>query len=205
MFNKKFSLVLITLVFMLSLSAVAAVDANSTDDIIAGEVDEEPPSGNVTNISDSEVVLTANPNDNYVLSSVDNGKYYSGGSYDFILSNNDNPVENVSVSISLNGVVFTQNTDDAGKVSVPLDLKAGTYKISASYDNVSANDTVKVLSVVTGKDITKTYKSTTKYTATFLDGNGAPLKNTKVKFKINGKTYTQTSDTQHVSGYYPWQ
>ena len=87
-----------------------------------------------------------------------------------------------TVSISLNGVVFTQNTDDAGKVSVPLDLKAGTYKISASYDNVSANDTVKVLSVVTGKDITKTYKSTTKYKATFLDGNGAPLKNTKVKF-----------------------
>lgn len=199
MFNKKFSLVLITLVFMLSLSAVAAVDANSTDDIIAGEVDEEPPSGNVTNISDSEVVLTANPNDNYVLSSVDNGKYYSGGSYDFILSNNDNPVENVSVSISLNGVVFTQNTDDAGKVSVPLDLKAGTYKISASYDNVSANDTVKVLSVVTGKDITKTYKSTTKYTATFLDGNGAPLKNTKVKFKINGKTYTQKTNSKGVA------
>ncbi|MEE3490736.1 MAG: hypothetical protein VZR10_07705, partial [Methanobrevibacter sp.] len=144
MFNKKFSLVLITLVFMLSLSAVAAVDANSTDDIIAGEVDEEPPSGNVNNISDSGDDLTANSNDNYVLSNVDNGKYYSGGSYDFILSNNNNPVENVSVSISLNGIVYTQNTDDAGKVSVPLDLSAGTYKISASFNNISTNNTVKV-------------------------------------------------------------
>lgn len=199
MFNKKFSLVLITLVFMLSLSAVAAVDTNSTDDLIAGEVDEEPPSGNVINISDNEDVLTANSNDNYVLSSVDNGKYYSGGSYDFILSNNDNPVENVSVSISLNGVVFTQNTDDAGKVSVPLDLSAGTYKISASFNNVSSNSTVKVLSVVTGKDVTKTYKSTTKYTATFLDGNGDPLKNTKVKFKLNGKTYTQKTNSKGVA------
>ena len=127
MFNKKFSLVLITLVFMLSISAVAAVDANSTDDIIAGEVDEEPPSGNVNNISASEDDLTANSNDNYVLSNVDNGKYYSGGSYDVILSNNNNPVKNVSVTINLNGIVYTQNTDEVGKVSVPLDLSAGNY------------------------------------------------------------------------------
>ena len=199
MFNKKFSLVLITLVFMLSLSAVAAVDANSTDDIIAGEVDEEPPSGSVNNISDSGDDLTANSNDNYVLSNVGNGKYYSGASYDFILSNNNNPVENVSVSISLNGIVYTQNTDDAGKVSVPLDLSAGTYKISASFNNISTNNTVKVLPVVTGKDVTKTYKSTTKYTATFKDGNGNPLKNTKVKFKLNGKTYTQKTNSKGVA------
>lgn len=199
MFNKKFSLVLITLVFMLSLSAVAAVDANSTDDIIAGEVDEEPPSGNVNNISDSGDDLTANSNDNYVLSNIDNGKYYSGGSYDFILSNNNNPVENVSVSISLNGIVYTQNTDDAGKVSVPLDLNAGTYKFSASYENVSSNGTVKVLSVVSGKDITKTYKSTTKYSATFLNSDGTPLKNTNVKFILNGKTYTKKTNTKGVA------
>ena len=199
MFNKKIKLFLITLVFMLSISAVAAVDANATDDVIAGDIDEEPPSGNGNLLSVSEDAVTADSNKSYVISSENTGSYYSGSQYSVILSQNDDPVENVSVNINVNGVSYSLNTDSDGKVSVPLDLKAGTYVISASAGDTVNDTKVNVLPVVTGNDITKTYSNSKKYTATFLNSDGSPLKNTNVKFKLNGKTYTQKTNSKGVA------
>lgn len=199
MFNKKIKLFLITLVFMLSISAVAAVDSNATDDIIAGDIDEEPPSGNVDLLSASEDTVTANSKPNYVLSSEDTGSYYSGSKYSVILSQDDNPVENVSVNMKVNGVSYNLNTDSDGKVSVPLNLNAGTYTISTTVGDTVNNTEVKILPVVTGKNITKTYSNSKKYTATFLNSDGSPLKNKNVKFILNGKTYTKKTNSKGVA------
>lgn len=199
MFNKKIKLFLITLVFMLSISAVSAVDANATDDMLAGDIDEEPPSGSVGALSVSEDTVTADSNQNYVLSSEKTGSYYSGSNYSVVLSQNNNPVENASVSIKVNGVSYSLTTDSDGRASVPLDLKAGTYVISVSAGDTVNDTKVKVLPVVTGKDLTKTYSNSKKYTATFLNSDGSPLKNTKVKFKINGKTYTRKTNSKGVA------
>ncbi|MBE6490754.1 MAG: hypothetical protein E7Z83_07845 [Methanobrevibacter sp.] len=195
MFNKKIKLFLITLVFMLSISAVAAVDANSTDDIIAGDVDEEPPSGNVNLLSASEDTITADSNANYSISSVDTGSYYSGSKYSVVLSQGDNPVKNASVNINVNGVSYNLNTDSNGKVSVPLNLNSGTYVVSTSFGDVSTSEKVKVLPVVKGKDLTKTYSNTKKYIASFYNSDGTPLKNKNVKFILNGKTYTKKTNS----------
>lgn len=195
MFNKKIKLFLITLVFMLSISAVAAVDANSTDDIIAGDVDEEPPSGNENLLSASEDTITADSNANYSISSVDTGSYYSGSKYSVVLSQGDNPVKNASVNINVNGVSYNLNTDSNGKVSVPLNLNSGTYVVSTSFGDVSTSEKVKVLPVVKGKDLTKTYSNTKKYTASFYNSDGTPLKNKNVKFILNGKTYTKKTNS----------
>ena len=67
MFNNKMKLFFITLVFMLSVSAVASAETNSTDDMTIGEVEEEPPSieiadastGEADNASQSEVLSSA--------------------------------------------------------------------------------------------------------------------------------------------------
>lgn len=184
---------------MLSISAVAAADANSTDDMLAGDIDEEPPSGNASLLSVSEDTLTADSNNNYILSSEKADSYYSGSSYSVILSNNNVPVGNASVNIKVNGVSYNLNTDSDGKASVPLNLKAGTYVISASAGDTSNSTKVKVLPVVTGKDVTKTYSNSKKYTATFLNSDGSALKNTKVKFILNGKTYTKKTDSKGVA------
>lgn len=183
---------------MLSFSVVSAADLNSTDDISAVGIDVEPPSGSIDNVSDRGA-FAMSQNDDYALTDENEESYYSGSTYDFILSNNNGPVGNAQVNVKINNEKYSIKSDDSGKVSVPLNLTEGTYEISASYKGVTSSKTVNVLPVVSGKNITKTYGNSKKYTATFLDSNGNPLKSTDVKFILDGKTYTRKTDSNGVA------
>jgi len=184
MFNKKISLILMTLVFMLSVSAVAAVDSNSTDDIIAGEVDEEPPSSDVRVLSANENATDPVGNNVDSLAGDDVSMYYNGDS-----SNQGNLSSDESALLL---------ASDAGNVSLSADSNPEAYEVPASNGN-SLISAVDAQPLVTGNDISKTYKSSTQYTATFLNSDGTPLKNTDVKFILNGKTYTKKTDSKGVA------
>ncbi len=205
MFNKKVKLFLVTLIFMLSISAVAAAESNSTDDMAVGEVDEEPPSGVVQDISsDNNLKVTDNDlettNGDYVLKGNDLKMYYkNGSSYVVTLSKDSQPVKNASLSIKLNGVSYNKLTNNYGRVSIPINLKDGNYVVSTSYDKINIKNKIQVLPVVIAKDLTTTYKSNAMFNAKFLDGKGNPLKNTDVKFKINGKTYARKTNANGIA------
>lgn len=200
MFNKKFSLLLITLVFMLSISSVAAFDSNHIDDIESSDGEEEPPSGsplinsNVKSVSQNGFSLKTN--DTYL--------YYKNGSgYQVTLTNGEQPVQNASLTININGINYTRVTGSDGKAFMRINLNPGSYSVSTSYNYNSTDLCLKsnivVLSTLFGEDVVKTYRNGTQYYATFLDGNGNPLANTEITFNINGVFYNRKTNADGIA------
>ena len=118
---------------------------------------------------------------------------------------NGNALTNQQISLSVNSRTYSAITNSLGVASIKTGtLAVGTYSVSLSYagnsdySSSSISKKVKVLSSVTGSDLTKYYGTTTKYKATFWKGN-AVLANTKVSFKVNGKTYTRTTNKNGVA------
>ena len=71
---------------------------------------------------------------------------------------------------------------------------SSTLSTNTNEGNV-LSDTIDVKDTIISKDVTKYYKGTTKYTATFYDTNGTVLKNTNVKITVNGQTYTKKTNS----------
>lgn len=201
MFNKKINLLFITLVFMLSISAVAAFDSTAvSDDIEMGDVDEEPPSGIA--VVPSDIISVSN--DDYTLQTKDLSMYYKNGTrYEVTLMNEEGPVENASVIINIAGINYTKFTNDEGIASLAINLIPGNYMVSTYFEDNSdlmmLSSDVEVLSTLSGDDVVKIYKNDTQYYATFLDNNGNPLANSDVTFNINGVFYNRKTNENGVA------
>ena len=122
---------------------------------------------------------------------------------------NDNPVENVNVSIKLDNETYVRTTDSNGQVILFADLLpkyytasvvfAGDEMYSSSYD--SANVTVnKLATVLDASGFTTVYGDGKNVTAILKDENGNPVDNVSVSIKLDNVTYIKTTDGNgHVS------
>ena len=132
--------------------------------------------------------------------------YYKDGSkFTVILKYNKKVISNAKVQIKIDGKTFTKTTDKNGKASINLDYKSGTYSVLSScsgnkeFAACSAKSTVTIKSTLKCSDFSKYYKNTAKYSSKYYDKKGKLIKNTAVKFKLNGKTFSSKTNSKGIS------
>ena len=134
--------------------------------------------------------------DKYFLSTDGLEKYFGNSkALEFrLLDSSGNPVANKTITISINGKDYTRKTDANGTARMNINLNAGNYTATASYENQSVDADITILSTIESKDLTKMFRNATQYEATFVDSDGKILKNTNVSFNINGVFYTRKTN-----------
>ena len=135
------------------------------------------------------------------LSAPDIIKYY-GDSERFVATLKDftgKPIDNADVKITINEKTYTKTTDSKGFTSIGLNLNSGNYNVTTEYDGIKIYSTVTIKDTVISADFSKIYRNGTQYFATFKDSNGDFLRNTDVKFNINGVFYTRTTDINGIA------
>jgi len=181
--NKQILLtLLIVFAVVLSASAVSASEVNVTDSYATSLVDDTQdvsvPMENTADMSLSSVSSDSN---------VDNDPSKVSLSSEEVLESED------SNTLSTN----TESNDSLSSDNGIATVSASSQDVISADSNVSS--TIDISKTVQAKSITKYYKGTTPYTATFLDASGKVLANTKVKITVNGKTYTKTTNAKGVA------
>lgn len=169
--------------------------------------DVESANSNTLSTNNEETVLNENGKNQTELNAPTNTIYYKGTYYiNLIDTNTSNPIANKEINFVINNVKYVAKTDDNGIAGLNLTLTPGKYSVEAYFagDDLYApsnnfTSTLEILSTIKAADITKYYKGSTQYTATFYDSNGIPLANRDVTITVNGKTYTKRTDAKGVA------
>jgi len=176
-----------------SSSADSVVSDSSSNDIVGADS------------SAQSSIISASPQSTKL--SVADTHYGAAATYFYVTlkDSNGNALTNQKVFLNVNKKSYSGLTNANGIATIKAaSLKAGSYTVSLSYggnsdySSSSLSKSVKVLSSAIGSDLTKYYGYTSKYKMTFWKDNTA-LANTKVTFKVNGKSYTRTTDKKGVA------
>ena len=128
-------------------------------------------------------------------------KYYKNGTKLSVtlLDNNKKAMASKKVKLTIAGKTYYKTTNSKGIATFAINNKGGTYNAKITY----AGSKIYTNSAKTIKVYVKSAKIALKKTkirrnsnlvVTFKDKNGKLIKNTKVKFQLNGKTYTRTTN-----------
>ena len=101
----------------------------------------------------------------------------------------------IEVKFNIHGVFYTRTTDENGMVSLNINLDPGEYIITTECKGCQVSNTIKVLPVLTAKDISMKVHDGTKYTAKLVDGQGKAFSGQKISTNINGRLFESTTDS----------
>ena len=204
--NRIILLGILLLIGFLSVGVINASDLNSTDfEVALSEISQDDLSVSNNNISDKTAVFeseNSNNLSNNTLSTNDdtniqqnnnvvvNNKTYNTES-EFTLASTDSD-ENRLSNQTPNIAIETTNSDDLKNLN-------NTYNGNDKHTSSNTSTTLSALKTVSSSDLKIYYKSTTKFSAKFLNSQGNILKNTNVNFTINGKSYTVKTNLKGVA------
>lgn len=179
------------------------VDNDASDDVLKSENSSTLSTNKDTKVLSGSDKNAGSPSSVKTITAKDITKYYKGSAKytATFVDLKGVPLVNTNVKIVANGVSYNVKTNSKGVASLDINLKPGTYKITATnpVNGYTLTNTFKVLSTITASDISKVATDKRKFTAKFLKKNGKPLAKKKVKFRINGQTYKVRTDTSGVA------
>ena len=125
--------------------------------------------------------------------------YTSGKYFKVRLTSDGNALAGKTVKITINGKTYSRTTDKNGYASLKISLPPKTYKVKATYGNLTVNKKVVVKSIITAKNVNaKKSAKTVKIKVTLKKVNGKYLKNKKVTLKFNKKTFKAKTNKKGV-------
>lgn len=220
--NKIFIFSFILLIFIF-ISAVSASD-NVTDEISLNddgnslEVNDAQMIGDIENVT-SESSQSIEDAPIKIDSKIESKKvtaYYKEDCQlvSYLRDDNNQPIANKKVSISINSKIYDRISDNQGKVVLKLNLKPGTYAATVkfagdeNYTASAANAVVKVKKAtleITAKNYKTYFESDLFFKAKVINkATKNPVKGVKVAFKVytddnKYKIYYATTDSRGIA------
>ena len=132
-----------------------------------------------------------------IIENYDVTKYFRNGTqYTVkILGDDGKPVgAGETITFNINGVMYTRTTNASGIAKLNINLNPGTYIITGEYAGCKVSNTIKVLPILTAKDLVKKYGTSNQFVAKLVDGQGNPYAGQTITFNINGVFYNRITD-----------
>ena len=104
-----------------------------------------------------------------------------------------------TVRFNINGVFYERTTNASGVAKLNINLQPGDYIITAEYKGDMVSNNIKVLPVLSAKDITMKYRDGTQFKATLVDSQGKPYAGQTVTFNINGVFYNRVTGSDGIA------
>lgn len=105
-------------------------------------------------------------------------------------------LKNTAVKFKINSKAYSVKTNKKGVGKLTVDLKPGKYSVSSinSKTSETITKTITIKSLIETKDLTMNDGDGSKFTVKILNSYGKASPNKKVTIKINGQTFTPTTD-----------
>lgn len=132
-----------------------------------------------------------------------NMQYLDGSKYEVRpLTSDKTPIPNLPVIITINEIMYKRTTNQDGVADLQINLRPGTYKISAESYNAKINNTVNIVKATTrmeGTNINKTKDQQATYQCAIYNLANNRLIGAHVELTVNGKTYNRVTDADGLA------